>query len=73
MGANCSEAVYAQSNKDFISKYSIALKEVSETNYWMRIMILSELVSEQKFSLMQQELIEIIKILTATINKLKAK
>ena len=71
IGANCSEAVYAQSTKDFISKYSIALKEASETKYWIRIMILSELVAEQKFSLMQQELIEIIKILTATINKLK--
>ena len=36
-------------------------------------MTISQLVSEQKFSLMQQEIIEIIKILTATINKLKAK
>ncbi len=35
-------------------------------------MVLSQLVAEQKFSMMQQELIEIIKILTATINKLKA-
>ncbi|MHC5939258.1 hypothetical protein [Nostoc sp.] len=31
MGANCSEAKYAQSNKDFISKYSIALKKCSQT------------------------------------------
>ena len=29
IGANCSEATYAQSNKDFISKYAIALKEAS--------------------------------------------
>ncbi|MCM0594368.2 MAG: four helix bundle protein [Gloeotrichia echinulata DEX184] len=26
IGANCSEAKYAQSNKDFINKYSIALQ-----------------------------------------------
>ena len=31
IGANCAEAVYAQSNKDFISKYSIAIKEASES------------------------------------------
>lgn len=31
IGANCAEAVYAQSKNDFISKYSIALKEASET------------------------------------------
>lgn len=73
IGANCAEAIYAQSNKDFISKYSIALKEASETQYWIKIMIKSELVSEQQFSLMQQEIIEIIKILTTTINKLKSK
>ncbi|MBD2309383.1 four helix bundle protein [Chroococcidiopsis sp. FACHB-1243] len=73
IGANCAEAVYAQSNNDFISKYSIALKEASETQYWIKVMIKSQLVPEQKFSNMQQELVAIIKILTATINKLKSK
>ncbi len=67
------EAVYAQSNNDFISKYSMALKEASETQYWIKIMIKSEIVSQQKFSKMQQEIMEIIKILTATIKKLKSK
>jgi four helix bundle protein len=33
IGANCAEAEFAQSNKDFISKYSIALKEASECRY----------------------------------------
>ena len=72
IGANCAEAVYAQSRNDYLSKYSIALKEASETQYWIRIMVKSQLVPEQKFSLMQQELLEIIKILTASINKLKS-
>ena len=31
IGANCAEAKSAQSNKDFISKYEIALKEAQET------------------------------------------
>ncbi|WP_088240958.1 four helix bundle protein [Calothrix rhizosoleniae] len=73
IGANCAEAIYAQSTNDYISKYSIALKEASETQYWIKIMIKSELVSEQKLSLMQQEITEIIKILISTINKLKSK
>ncbi|WP_319420907.1 four helix bundle protein [Pleurocapsa sp. FMAR1] len=34
IGANCSEATFAQSRKDFISKYSIALKEANESRYW---------------------------------------
>jgi four helix bundle protein len=73
IGANCAEARYAQSRNDFISKYSIALKEASETQYWIKVMLRSQLVSDNQFSLMQQELAEIIKILTATLNKLKQK
>ncbi len=45
-------------------------KKLHQTQYRIRIMNLSQLVAEQKFSMMQQEFIEIIKILTATINGL---
>ena len=73
IGANCSEAKYAQSAKDFINKYSIALKEVNETLYWIKIMIKSEIVSKSRFQNMIEENERIIKILTASINKLKEK
>ncbi len=73
IGANCSEAKYAQSTKDFINKYSIALKEANETLYWTKIMIKSELVSKTRFQKMIEENERIIKILTASINKLKEK
>ena len=72
IGANCAEAVYAQSRNDFISKYSIALKEASETKYWINILVKSELVSEQDFSLMYEEIERIIKILTSIIKSLKS-
>ena len=73
IGANCAEAVYAQSNKDFINKYSIALKEASETLYWIKIMIKSGLVSRSRFENMMEENERIIKILISSINKLKQK
>ena len=73
VGANCSEAKYAQSNKDFINKYSIALKEANETLYWIKILIKSELVSKSRFQKMIEENEKIIKILTVSINKLKLK
>lgn len=73
IGANCAEAVYAQSNRDFLSKYSIALKEASETKYWIELMIENNLASKQKFSLMLQEIEAIIKILIAITKKLKEK
>lgn len=71
IGANCSEAKSAQSKRDFISKYEIALKEARETKYWLEIIIEAEVVSLEKFKSLTQETEEIIKILVATIKKLK--
>jgi four helix bundle protein len=49
----------------------IALKEASETRYWINLMIDNELASKTKFTLMQEELDIIIKILISTTKKLK--
>jgi four helix bundle protein len=38
IGANASEAQFASSKADFINKMSIALKEASETRYWLMIL-----------------------------------
>ena len=71
IGANCAEAEFAQSRADFLSKYTIALKEASETRYWIELMIDNELASKTKFTLMLEELNVIIKILISTTKKLK--
>ena len=71
IGANCSEAVSAQSRKDFINKYEIALKEARETEYWIAIFIKSEIVSENLFRSLVQEINSIIKILVKIIKSLK--
>lgn len=73
IGANCAEALFAQSNADYLSKYYIALKEASETQYWIKMMIESDIVSENKFNLLLKELNEIISILVATTKKIKDK
>ncbi len=73
IGANCSEAVYAQSNKDFLSKYLIALKEACETEYWIELIIENNLAPQAKFTDMLKELKIIIKILVSITKKLKEK
>ncbi len=73
IGANCAEGKSAQSTKDFISKYEIALKESQEFCYWCEVMIEAEIVSEKKFSLLLQEAKEITNILAASIRTLKNK
>ena len=54
IGANLHEAKYAQSRADFIHKLEIALKECSETEYWIEL-----LFRKQKFT--EDEYVEFIK------------
>jgi four helix bundle protein len=73
IGANVREAQSAQSSKDFINKLEVALKEARETQYWLEILIESELVDRHKFQLLLQEANEIGKILVASTKRLKGK
>ena len=49
IGANIHEAQYAQGIKDFISKFEIALKEASETGYWLELLYRTKYIDEQTF------------------------
>lgn len=50
IGANVHEGIHAQSNADFINKMNIALKEASETDYWLRLLYRTEALSEEQFT-----------------------
>ena len=67
IGANSNEAIYAQSKADFVSKLSIALKEASETEYWLELLHESDYISEEQFQSIIADNIEIIKILTSIV------
>ena len=49
IGANIHEAQYAQGKKDFISKMEIALKEASETGYWLELLHRTNHIDEQSY------------------------
>ena len=49
IGANIYEAQYAQGKKDFISKLEIALKEASETGYWLELLHKTHYIDEQLY------------------------
>ena len=49
IGANIHEAQYAQGKKDFISKLEIALKEASETGYWLELLHRTKFIDEKTF------------------------
>ena len=65
IGANIAEAQRAQSTADFVSKMKIALKEANETQYWLRLLFESKYLSEREFISLHNDLLEILKILTA--------
>lgn len=48
IGANANEAVYGISKADFIAKLQISLKETAETEYWLRLLMLSDYITEQE-------------------------
>ena len=50
IGANIHEAQYAQGKKDFVSKLEIALKESSETSYWLQLLFKTNYITEAQFS-----------------------
>ena len=48
IGANANEAIYGVSKSDFIAKLQISLKETAETEYWLRLLVMSEYLSESE-------------------------
>jgi four helix bundle protein len=63
VGSNVEEGQAAQSRADFASKYNIALKEIRETGYWLRILVASGIQAESDVSDLIQESGEIAAIL----------
>ena len=71
IGANANEAVYGVSKADFIAKLQISLKETAETEYWLRLLMLSDYITEQECNSLLNDCLEIKKILISTLNTSK--
>lgn len=71
IGANIEEANQGQSKKDFVHKLSIALKEATETNYWLRISRDTKTLEEKIANSMIGDCEQIERMLTASIQTTK--
>lgn len=71
IGANANEAIYGQSKADFLSKLHISLKETAETEYWLRLLVLSHYITENEGKSLLDDCLEIKRILIATLNTSK--
>ena len=71
IGANARECRNAQSNADFVNKLSIALKEADETQYWLELFLLSDIISQEKYDSLNNDVSELVAILTKSIKTIK--
>ena len=71
IGANSRERKNSQSKADFINKLSIALKEADETQYWLELLYESSIINENIFCSLNNDLKEIIAIITSSIKTAK--
>ena len=71
IGANANEAIYGQSKADFIAKLQISLKETAETEYWLRLLILSEYITDKEGNSLMDDCLEIKRILISTLKTAK--
>ncbi len=73
VGAMIAEAEFAESKLDFIHKLSIAQKEANETIYWLSLLKETEYLSINQFEDIQNNAVEILKLLTSSIKTVKSR
>ena len=67
VAANYAEATEAESRKDFVHKLKIAMKELSESRIWLRIILDAEYIPKERLSKIIAESEELARILSASI------
>ena len=65
VGANVTEAQKAQSDKDFLAKMYIAYKEAAETEYWIKLLHTSKIISDSEYQSIIADAQELLKILSS--------
>lgn len=71
VGANIHEAQYAQSKKDFVSKLEIALKEASETSYWLALLHATKRIDDSTYKNAEKACGTIRRLLIASCKTVK--
>jgi four helix bundle protein len=73
IGALVREGGQAESRPDFVHKLGIALKEASETEYWLMLLRRTGYVDAAQFQSLHRDVVELLKLLTSVIKTTKRK
>ena len=73
VGANYEEARAAESTDDFVHKLQLALKELRESHYWLRLLAAAKTLPPQRLYAITDESSQLIAILSKSVAKAKGK
>jgi len=73
IGANLVEADAAETTKDFIHKCRISLKETRESGYWLRLIVLANIVKADRLADIADETDQLTAIIVSIINNTEGK
>lgn len=73
VGAHYREAFRSRSDAEFISKLECGLQELDETEYWLELLVESEIVPAERLTELRKEASELIAIFTTCVKNAKAK
>ena len=66
IGANIAESETAMSQKDFLAKIYIALKECNETLYWLDLLYETDYITDNQFQSLKSDCEEMRRMMSAT-------
>jgi four helix bundle protein len=72
-GANYCEACGAESSQDFAHKLQIVIKELRETDFWVRLIALSGMIREGRLRNFREEVSALTAIRVAAVKTLKSR
>ena len=66
IGANVKEAIRGQSTKDFRAKMNIALKEASESEYWLELLVETNYIDQKQYDSVDKDCVELLTAILKT-------
>ena len=73
VGANFEEAQAAESKDDFVHKLQVALKELRESKYWLRLLAKAGTLPQQRLAPLVDESNQLVAMLSKAVAKVKGK
>ena len=71
VGANYREGHRAKSDADIVNKFETVLQELDETDYWLELLVQSNIVPAHKIEPLRKETNELLAIFTTIVTKIK--